>query len=174
VRRLRLVRDLHECIDGRKPVYSHVVLQNSTHSEMDESEPGDRELSGEWVVGRNVWKRLKSERMRDATSSHTGGTSSDNDRRPSWSRRTTGAKSREASMSGHTTTTDLEGVGNGSGRTSLLSASVRASSMDVSERRKRKHRGEEKVIYYIHGGECRMRCLRWRDNVLKKAQCTRC
>jgi hypothetical protein len=40
--------------------------------------------------------------------------------------------------------------------------------MDVSERRRRKHRGEEKVIYYIHGGECRMRCLRWRHNVLKK------
>lgn len=41
--------------------YAH-LLSSSDNRDLDLKETGKRELSGEWVVGKEVWARLKSER----------------------------------------------------------------------------------------------------------------
>jgi hypothetical protein len=133
------------------------------HSNLDGAETGERELSGEWVVGRNVWKRLKSERLRDLSSPNAGGSSGD-ERRMSWSRRSSGvasnAKSWDVSLSSGATT-DQEGPRNGNAssvRTAAASnvmggTGTRTASVDIADLQRRRRKHSEKVVYYVHGGK---------------------
>jgi hypothetical protein len=84
------------------------------HRQLDAEETGHRTLSGEWVVNKSVWRRLRTEARERAMT------------------RKQRKRERDTSGVGGTDRSDLRekkaGVGRG----------------------KRK---EEKVIYYIHGGE---------------------
>ena len=98
--------------------------------ESDLLESGTRELTGEWVVGTDVWRRLKSQRR----------SKNDGKRAPSTSRLTTNNVSRLGRMA-------LNGLGaiRGSGRDSPDMEMDNDSVLG-------KKGGAEKVIYYIHGG----------------------
>jgi acetyl esterase/lipase len=92
-------------------------------------ESGTRELTGEWVVGTDVWRRLKSERR----------TRTDGKRVTSTSRLTTNNVSRLGRMA-------LNGLGAiRGGRDSPDLETDNESAIG-------KKGGAEKVIYYIHGG----------------------
>jgi acetyl esterase/lipase len=98
--------------------------------ESDLLETGTRELTGEWVVGTDVWRRLKSQRR----------SKNDGKRATSTSRLTTNNVSRLGRMA-------LNGLGaiRGSGRDSPDMEMDNDSVLG-------KKGGAEKVIYYIHGG----------------------
>ncbi|ORY24120.1 hypothetical protein BCR39DRAFT_547659 [Naematelia encephala] len=105
--------------------------------ELDEKETGSRELSGEWVVGTEVWKRLKAERRarREAERRrrrHVSGTSQHS---PSLSNpfdQTRGGLRDESMGGGDTPEIDEDAE-------SIASGSRRSTS-------------GERVIYYVHGG----------------------
>lgn len=88
-----------------------------------------RTLSGEWVVNKSVWKRLRTEaREREVE-------------------RKKRKRERSQSAEGVSTSRLGEGAGVGEG----LRLDVEAATAGV------KGKKEEKVIYYIHGGECQLR-----------------
>lgn len=103
---------------------------------MDAAESGDRELSGEWVVGRNVWKRLKAERFKDAVGEGSG----ESLRRGSFR----GSRSRDVSSQRESVVTSVTPSTTKLGRSLSLTTDAEA--------RNRKRKTTEKMVYYIHGG----------------------
>lgn len=100
---------------------------------LDTVENGVRELSGEWVVGTEVWKRLKADwRNRKRRSKLV---------LPTPSRSNTGGSSNSANSA------NVEGMSNGGGRDS---PDVDTDSDTINARKRIDAR--ERVIYYIHGG----------------------
>lgn len=97
--------------------------------ELDLQETGERELSGEWVVGKSVWKRLKMERKRRRM---------DRDRPERSSSDNTRMSSSSPSMASRSPPQ----------RRSTSSTDPSSAATDQSRRRAR----SEKVIYYVHGG----------------------
>ena len=110
-----------------RPTLSGLARRLSSYRDLDLAETGTRELSGEWVVGTEVWKRLKAERRA---------------RQESQRRRRRGLPTPENPVS------DRRSNSVGHGRDS---SDVEVNSEMDGLARKSGARGE-KVIYYIHGG----------------------
>jgi hypothetical protein len=122
------------------------------NSNLDAEEDGIRTLSGEWVVNKSVWKRLRSEaREREA------------ERQQRRRERSTEGAAAGLSASGSRSGTgraggnganERGGSGSESGRKTglVLDTSVAPAKVEGQGRTARGKK-EEKVIYYIHGGK---------------------
>lgn len=112
--------------------------------EWDELETGSRELTGEWVVGVDVWKRLKAERRARLQAERKRHTSSPLAEIPGTSAYFASRTSaRQRTNSGESSAT----VNARSGRYTPSNDSDTESNMTA-----RKSFAGERVIYYIHGG----------------------
>ena len=109
------------------------MTPDTLHSELDLVESGNRELSGEWVVGTDVWKRLKAEKRTRRMRSQL----------PTPLRRDSVPGPNGISPSSSTTPTTKSG------------SSFVAHNAEVdtdSDAGRDKGSPSERVIYYIHGG----------------------
>lgn len=136
--------------------------------DLDEKETGERELSGEWIVGKSVWKRLKMERKRrrmereytmpasQSNGSHTSGSATAS--AGGISHKTSpprGNRSRGRSSSKSTANTGTTSAKTTSATSSSPTPPPRSftdSSLLHSTRHHPRRPHSEKVIYYIHGG----------------------
>jgi hypothetical protein len=122
--------------------------------DLDGMETGSRELTGEWVVGTDVWKRLKADRR----------ARQENERRMRKMRQLSGGE-REGSSSSVTPKADVMGHPRTLNGTPVRSASPRKhlssggnlDSPDVDSDAESSASGRrgmvgQRVIYYVHGG----------------------
>lgn len=120
------------------------------HSNLDVEEDGIRTLSGEWVVNKSVWKRLRSEaREREAERQQRRRERSTEGAAAGLSASGSGSGTRRAGGNGAN-----ERGGSGSGRkTGLVLDTSVAPDKDKGTGETARGKKEEKVIYYIHGGK---------------------
>lgn len=127
--------------------------------EWDELETGTRELTGEWVVGVDVWKRLKAERrarLQAERKRYTASPLSEMNTTASTSAaQIPGTAAYFANRPGQRQRTTSAGSGSGMGTGSHSRSGRYTPSNDSdteSSMTARKGFAGERVIYYIHGG----------------------
>lgn len=122
------------------------------HSDLDAEEDGIRTLSGEWVVNKSVWKRLRSEaREREAERQQRRRERSTEGAAAGLNSSGSGSGTRRAGGNG---ANERGGSGSESGRkTGLVLDTSVAPDKDKGTGKTARGKKEEKVIYYIHGGK---------------------
>jgi hypothetical protein len=123
----------------------------------DELETGTRELTGEWVVGVDVWKRLKAERRARLQAERKRYTASPlsemNNTASTSAAQVPGTAAYFANRPGQRQRTTSAGSGSGTGSHSRSGRYTPSNDSDTeSSMTARKGFAGERVIYYIHGG----------------------